>query len=549
MIRTVPHDAEFYPTLGPQVCSFIEANLPYGPGDLRGQPVVLDDEKRGLIYRLYEVYPQGHPQAGRRRFQRAGISLAKGTGKTELAAWLAACELHPAAPVRCVGWTKKGAPIGGPVTDPYIPMVAYTGEQSDELAYGALRVMLEDGALRDDFDIGLERILRKRGDGKAVSLSSSPNARDGARTTFCVMDETHRWTLPRLKHAHQTMLANLPKRKLSDPWSLEITTAPEPGVGSVAESMMAYAEAVEAGRVTDAALFFFHRQASDDHDLTTRDGARAAVLEAAGASAAWRDVEAIVNLWTDPGTDRAYWERVFCNRLVRGATQAFNVEEWRALATTTSPVKSRDLITIGFDGAMFHDATAIVCTHVATGYQWTAGIWECPPGHDQWQVPAEEVDAVMRALFGSYSVWRAYCDPPYWQSWIAAWRGSFGEDKVIEWWTNRRRPMAMALEGFSTAIREGLISHDGHPDMVRHLANARRQDLHQRDEQGQPVWLIRKDRADSPAKIDCAMAAILSWEARTDAIAAGAGTRPAEPTLLILGGRATPNPWQPMGRR
>ena len=47
MILTVPQDAALYPTLGPQVCDFIEQNMVFGPGDLRGQPVMLDDEKRG----------------------------------------------------------------------------------------------------------------------------------------------------------------------------------------------------------------------------------------------------------------------------------------------------------------------------------------------------------------------------------------------------------------------------------------------------------------------------------------------------------------------
>src|SRR5688572_4293150 len=162
MILTVPKDKRLYPTLGPQVCDFIEENLIFGPGDLRGQQAVLDDEKRGLIYRLYEVHPKTHAQAGRRRFRRAGISLPKGLAKTEMAAWIAACELHPDGPVRCVGWNKT-EPIGGPVKDPYIPMVAYTEEQSDELAYGALRIILDEGPLRDDFDIGLERIMRKSG--------------------------------------------------------------------------------------------------------------------------------------------------------------------------------------------------------------------------------------------------------------------------------------------------------------------------------------------------------------------------------------------------
>lgn len=541
MILTVPVDKVLYPTLGPAIVDFIEDNLVFGPGDLRGHPAIVDQEKRALIYRIYEVFPQSHERSGRRRFKRGGISLPKGLGKTELAAWIAACELHPDAPVRCVGWTKGGEPMGGPVTDPYIPLVAYTEEQSDELAYGALRIILSEGPLRDDFDIGLERILRKRGDGKAVSLSSSPNARDGARTTFAVMDETHWWTAPRLKQAHQTMLANLAKRKLADPWMLEITTAPEPGSGSVAEATMEYAEAVTHGTVADATLFFFHRQAGDEHDLTTREGARAAVMEASGPAASWRDIEAIVSLWSDPTTDRTYWERVWCNRLVRSATQAFDVERWKTLARPTNPAVVRDLITLGFDGAMFHDSTGIVATHVETGFQWVPGVWECPPGRIDWQVPAEEVDAVIRSLFERFNVWRLYADPPYWQSWIASWAGDpkLGPEKVIEWWTNRRRAMTAALENFETAIKEGTISHDGDARLTRHLGNSRRHELPgMRDEQGRGLWLIRKDRSDSPHKIDLGMASVLSWEARTDAIAAGALRHEPQYQMLILGGKA-----------
>ncbi len=521
-ILMVPSDAKPWPTLGPLVCQFIEENLVFGPGDLRGQPAVLDDEKRALIWRIYEVYPKGHTLAGRRRFKRVGLSLAKGLAKTELAAWIAACELHHEAPVRCVGFDRRGNPLGGPVIDPYIPMVAYTEEQSDELAYGALKAILEESSLRDDFDIGLDRIMRRRGDGKAISLSSSPSARDGARTTFQLADETHWWTLPRLVKAHQAMMANLPKRKLADAWALEVTTAPEPGTGSVAEATMDYAKAIEEGRVKDSRLFYFHRQASDDHDLETEEGARAAVIEASGPAAAWRDIDAIVELWRDPTTDRSYWERVWCNRLVKSSNKAFDTERWKQLAAGVSPVKKGDLITLGFDGAQFRDSTGLVATHIETGYQWVLGLWECPYGQaEKWQVPVSEVDAAVAAAFEEYTVWRMYADPPYWQPWVAKWAGKYGDDKVIEWWTNRRKSMSYALEGYDSAIAGGDISHDGSSSLIRHIGNAYRHDLPQKDEEGKALWLIKKERHDSPHKIDLAMASVLSWEARTDAITAG----------------------------
>ena len=521
----VPKDDAYpWPTLGPLVCQFITENLVFGPGDLRGLPAVLDGEKQALIWRMYEVFPQGHVQAGRRRFKRVGISLAKGQAKTELAAWIAACELHPDAPVRCDGFDDQGLPVGRPVADPYIPMVAYTEEQSEELAYGTLLTVLSEGRLASDFDIGLERIVRRRGDGRAVPLANSPGARDGARTTFQVFDETHRWESGRLKQVHQTMMANLPKRRMADAWALEVTTAPEPGAGSVAEDMMEYARAIDEGRAKDSRLFFFHRQASDDHDLVTEEGARAAVIEASGPTAEWRDIDAIVELWRDPTTNRSHWERVWCNRLVKSSAKAFDPVQWDKLAKPSYQIPDGAFITLGFDGALFRDSTGVVATEVETGHQQVLGVWEQPYGTAgaNWQVPEEEVDDVITAAFQRWDVWRLYADPPYWQSWVAQWAGRYGSDRVVEWRTNRYIQMARALEAFQTDVRSGILSHDGNEALARHIANAQRHDLAQRDDDGLPLFNIRKERGDSPNKIDLAMAAVLSWEARNDAIGDGA---------------------------
>lgn len=525
-VLMVPRDKSPWPTLGPQVCDFIEAYLVFGPGDLLGTPARLDDEKRALIYRLYEVYPQGHEQAGRRRFRRAAISLRKGTAKTELAAWLAAVELHPLGPVRCDGFDARGQPVGVGVTDPYIPMVAYTEEQSDELAYGALMKILEYSELANDFDIGLSRIMRIDGNGKAVSLATSPDARDGARTTFQIFDESHRMTTPRLKAAHRTMLANLPKRRLSDAWSLEITTAPAPGEGSVAEDTMDYARKVASGAIQDSRLFFFHRQAGEDGkelDLSTPEKIRAAVIEASGPAAEWSDIDGIVEQWQDPTADKSYLERVWLNRLVRASERAFDVERWKELADPEYTPADGALITIGFDGARFHDATALVGTEIMTGFQWLLGLWECPDFIDDWEVDIDAVNNVVEEAFRRWQVWRMYCDPPYWESLVAEWAGRFGEARVVEWWTNRRKAMAYAIKAYETAITAGELLHDGNPHLKRHIGNAVRKILNMRDEEGHPLWTIYKERPDSPHKIDAAMAAILSWEARADALAAGQG--------------------------
>lgn len=515
-----------WPTLGDQVAEWIEQHLVFGPGDLRGLPAKLDDEKRALLYRMYELYPKGHAMAGRRRFRRVAVSLRKGSAKSEFAAWIAAAELHPQAPVRFAGWDRRGRPLPGiGVVDPYIPLVAYTEEQSEELVYGALLAILGlSTSIRGAFDLGKERVMRVGGDGKAVALATAPDARDGARTTFQVLDETHRLTLPRQKQAHRTMLANLPKRKGADPWSLETTTAPAPGEGSVAEDTMEYAKAVLEGRAADSRFFFFHRQAEEGTDLTTEDGVRAAVLEASGPVAEWSDVDGIVDQWKDPTADRAYLARVWLNQPIRAADRAFDVLHWNALHRQNHKLPAKAKIVLGFDGSQTNDATGLIGQEISTGYLFVVGLWEKPHGRDDWRVPVAEVNAAMDEAFKRFNVWRLYADPPYWETQVAEWAGKYGEERVLVWSTYRTRPMAAATQGFFNAIEAGEISHDGNRDLARHIGNTFRRQLPIRDDKGQPLFAVQKERPDSPNKIDLAVAAIICNEARTDALTAGMAT-------------------------
>lgn len=543
MIIAVPaieEDRKKWPTLGDQVTAWMREHLVHGPGDLMGTPYNLDDEKVALLQRLYEVYPKGHDLEGERRFSRVAISLRKGSAKSEFGAAIAAAELHPRAPVRFGGWDRRGRlKPGVGVPDPYIPLVAYTEEQSDELVFRALYVMLEKAdkargvvekrcrSIRADFDIGLERIMRVGGDGKAVALATAPDSRDGARTTFQVLDETHRFTLPRLKQAHRTMLANLPKRAIADPWSLEITTAPAPGQQSVAEDTMEYAKAISEGRAKARSFFFFHRQATEGkHDLTTEKGIRDAVIEASGPCAAWSPINRIVAQWDDPTADHAYLARVWLNQPVRAADRAFDVKRWADLHRKNHKVPDGAWIALAFDGSQTDDATALLGCEILTGYIFKVGLWEKAHGEKDWRVPVDDVNQAVDAAFKRWKVWRFYCDPPYWQTAIAEWGGKYGEEVVLEWSTYRQRPMAEAVRGFYDALAAGDLSHDGDKDVARHIGNAFRRQLKIRDDKGQPLSAIQKERPDSPNKIDAAVTAVIVWEARTDARRAGIGNVP-----------------------
>lgn len=501
----------------------MESALVFGPGDLRGEPYRLDDEKRRLVWRMYEVYPKDHPNAGRRRFRRIAISLRKGSAKSEFGAALCAVELHPEAEVRCDGWERVGRewiPKGRPMRDPYIPLLAYTEEQSEELAYSALLVMLSEGRDANLFDFGLQRIMRRTGDGKAAALATAPDSRDGARTTMELFDETHRLALPRQKEAHRTMLANLPKRKLADAWSLEVTTAPAPGEHSVAEDTMDYARQVADGAKADARLFFFHRQASDGHDLTTHDGVRAAVVEASGPITEWSDIDGIVEQWDDPTADRAYLARVWLNMLVQSTAAAFDAEAWKLLERSEVPA-DKTAITLGFHGARTGGLASLVATEIASGFQWPLGIWD--PSDFEGEIPRDPVDVAVDKAMKAYRVVRFYVDPPYWKDEFSTWQGKYGDKLVLPWETYRPRPMGYAVRAYDAAIDTGAITHGGDdPRFSVALGNCRRRDLTVTDEKGERLWTIQKERPESPHHIGPTYAGIISWEARLAAIADGA---------------------------
>lgn len=535
-------DEKPWPTLGPEICQLIEERCIHGPGDLRGQPAVIDVEKRALIYRAYQVYPKGHARAGRRRFKRVAISLRKGSAKTELAAWIMFAELHPEGPVRTDGWRKVDGvwqPVGRPVTDPYIPMVAYTEEQTEELAYGALLCMCQDGPDADLFDAGRQWVTRAYGDGKAEALASSPNSADGARTTCQHFDETHRMVLPRLKEAHQTMQNNIPKRVLADAWSLETTTTYAEGEGSVAEGTHEYAEMVAKGKATDSTLCFFHREAParDDEDLTDAKQIREAIRIASGpALAKWTDfegqVDSIASLWAQPDTDKAYWERVWLNRRVASGRLAFDPNRWKQLERPDVRIPKGEPIALGFDGARWRDAAGFVATHIETGFQWLAAGWEKPAGLKQgdaeerlWEITDEQVDGALAELQDEYKVLLTYADPPRFEANVAKWSGKYGPKKVAEWYTQRPRQIGQATRAYRTAQTSGELTHAADERFARHIANARRGELKLLDDDDTPLWTIYKRRSDSADYIDFAMCGVLSWQARLDVLAKGGWQR------------------------
>lgn len=533
-------DGEPWPTLGPQLEPLLREGCIFGPGSLQGKPAELDAEKRAVLYSLYEVYPKGHRLAGRRRFKRGGVSWRKGLAKTEFGAWVTWLELHPDAPVRCDGFDAYGQPVGRPVVSPYIPMLAVTVEQVEELAYGALYYMVTEGPDADLFDATNERIVRlsARGtaDGKAVPLANSPGSRDGARTTFQLFDEPHRLHLPRQVDAHETMVANLEKRVLEDPWGLYVGTAGELGQGSIAEGLHEEAQAIEKGTITDPRLFYIHREASPGYDLKDQEQRVKAVIEATGPAGEYGpgQFESIARQWERPRADLAYLERVWLNRWVKAARQAFDIRRWNDELRRPATIRPGSFVTWGFDGARYRDSTAIVLTDIATGLQEPWALWERPLEAETWETPESEVLDAFERLHATHKVFRGYYDPFYWTETMRTVAGRFGDDVVVEWRTNRTTPMAWAVRRYIEGQRSAAVTwaavHDLSGRFAEHIAAAGRAPVNVWDDQGEQLCILEKIHPDR--KFDMAMAGCLSWEARLDALKLGA--KPPEDDLPPL---------------
>ena len=528
-----------WPSLGQGVGDWMEDRLSFGPGDLLGQPFRLDAEDRALLERMYQVYPKGHAREGRRRFDTVVIMTRKGTKKSERLAAVCAAELAADAPVRFVGWRRSGRnwiPVGRPVVSPFVFLLAFGKEQAEDTSWDAMRAMILGGSAADDLDVWEERIVRKDGTGEAKPLATSPDSRDGGKTTFQGKEESHRWVLPRHHEAHQTTRGNLSKRPIAEPWEMHATTAYAPGEGSVAETMHDSAKTLRGTDGKSSRMFFFYRWADTRIKVYNEDGSidrralREAIVDASGpVAASWSDLDSIAELqFLAPGADSSYAERVWLNRTVMRNEIAFDVEAFKKTSDPGYRIPPKAQIALGFDGSRgtvdprrSPDHSGLVATELATGFQQTLGHWD-PNDYPDRMIPREDVTAAIDEAFLTWDVWRLYADPPDWDPEIASWRGRHGTEKVVEWFTWRERAMGFACQNYAQAVALGLVGNDGHPGLVAHVGHAHKRLVNARDDKDLRLWVIQKEREGSQLKIDLASAAVLSWEARTDAIAAGA---------------------------
>ncbi|MFC3231842.1 terminase [Streptomyces nitrosporeus] len=530
----------------------------HGPGDVQGMPVSHGDEYSGFVVDCYAL-GEGGKDDGRLLYDSAFFSRPKGCDKSGLGARIGLFEAL--GPCRFAGWAEggeiyrdpwglgfeyvyeAGEPMGRPVTVPYLRIMA-TEEGQTGNVYDTIYFNLTDEASLlshvPNVDPGLTKINLPDG-GEITPSTASSSSKDGGKETWVCFDETHLYNTPELRRMYATVTRNLRKRKKgSGTWYLETTTMFAPGQDSVAERTYEEAEAIrEARKKRGRARLLYDHRYGIVKDLKNEDELRAALRDAYGDAMEWIDEDTLVDDFYDLRNDSADGKRYFLNSRTSSSDAWMDPDAWK-LCRREEEIAPGELITLGFDGSIRDDATALTACRVSDGHLQLLGVWEKPEGPegDGWQVDRESVNAAVADAFARYEVCGFYCDPPHWQDYVDAWTRDYGEalqvravqSRPLEWWTNRPTAMEQALNRFVEAVGDKGLSWAGVDEaddvdtpfarkglaLSRHVLNARRRPMGGNRHIG-----IGKEHPKSPKKIDAAMSATLAYEARADAVAAG----------------------------
>nr|WP_296763840.1 hypothetical protein [Rhodococcus sp. (in: high G+C Gram-positive bacteria)] len=556
-IVTVPeHDRER--SLGWLAIEWLEFFAIHGPGDIAGEPVgPIIDEYCGFLLDAYALAGNG-----KRLYDHVFLSRPKGCAKSEIAALIGIFEAI--GPCRFAGWAnggevfrdewglgfeyvyKPGEPMGRRLKNPNIRCVA-TEEGQAGLIYDTIYLNFTEGPLKGAFQsktaAGLTRIAIPGG-GEVIPSTSSAASKDGGKDTLVLFDETHLYNTPQLRNTYKTLTRNLVKRRKSaGTFAVETTTMFQPGEDSVAEQTYQMIKDIRDGKYkVQPKQLFDHRYGEITPEELSDEVKLRAALEDSYGDCHWNDIDGLMEEIMNPRNDITSSFRYWFNSPTSAENAWIAEYEWAACAPSAdfplTPIADGDVITLGFDGSRQRrrgvtDATALIGCRVSDGALFEIKVWAQPAdwkGDEGYKIPVAEVEREVIATFRKYKVIAFYADPAKWETQVAAWEAKFGahlkvkstQQHPIEWWMlgNRGFKVVEALREFQDAVLDKELRHNGDesPTLWSHVINARRFATTQGVQ-------IRKENPDSPHKIDAAVAAVLAWQARVDAVAKGYATK------------------------
>ncbi|MEU0492573.1 hypothetical protein ABZ249_25380 [Nocardiopsis sp. NPDC006139] len=546
---TLPEGVPKY-TLGFEVIRWATKYLKHPNGPNAGRRWQFVDSQVRFILWWYAL-----DENGRWLYAHGVRRLAKGSGKSPFAALLALAEFT--APVRLLDFNPDvpGGVIGKPVQMPLV-QIAATAESQTENTMRMVRALAPKGS-RIVADFGLDpgkTQYYRQPEGKLAVMTSSSSAAEGGEASFIVGDETEHW-LPGNggPEFHATLADNLAK---SGSRMLETCNAWKPEKGSVAEATYEAWLVQEEGRSrAESKILYDARIAPPDTDMADPASLRRA-LDFVYDDCWWIDRTFVMNrIWTGTSSPDDS-ERKYLNRPTEAKDAWIKGAQWSACAKPDERLADGEQVAMAADLSKSGDATAIILCRISDGHLFTWRIWDPPTDPDEakdWEVPRRELNAMVAQAFERLDVVAFYAEPGPLLSYVDLWGEEYGDRLCLRahpkspvrfdmrsTQNGKANPAVLkrfteAAMSFHDAIVQGDVTHDGHPQLHRHIVNARQ-------------WPnnygmgIGKSSRHSSAKVDGAVTATIARLARTEYLALPESKRrkaPVDRKVVVLGGGRT----------
>jgi phage terminase large subunit-like protein len=443
---------------GKRVAGFIKRYVSVPSGVGVSEPFVYRPWQLEMVRGLYD---SPRPRQGL-------VSVARGNGKSTFAATLAIFELFTtqSAQVIVVASDQRQAGI---ILNTVRQMISMSPELSK-------RARL----LKDSIEIPGMR-------SEMYALPSDPGALQGWNPSLCLIDE-----LAFVNHQTWESIVGF-QGKRAESLTLAISTPSDRH-----DSVMS--ELIELGRSERDPSFYLREWLSDpshpvdcQHCWDTANPALDDFLSREG-------MRSLLSTMREPA-----FRRYRLNQFIEHSSSWLTKAQWQALHSDRT-VSRGEPIVIGFDGSFNSDSTGLVgCTVAAPHHVFLIASWEKPARSNDWRVPRLEVERTVDAAFHEFNVVELAADPPGWRSEIAEWGRRYGSNTVLEYPTFVRARMGRATDLATQSILSRAITHDGNPDLERHVLNCVVENTKFGD-------VLMKDHRVSERKIDLAVAMVVAHD-------------------------------------
>ena len=501
-IRIRPPEPGWKHTLGDAVIEWAMQNLVHA---ITGEPWVPLPEHERFLNTYYAI-----DENGRWVYNQAYMRRARGTGKSPLAAVIAAIEL--CGPCRFGGWNEDGSPIAIPEPAPLIWIMATTVHQTKPIFEILSGSFSDDAIIEYGLTFGAESVV-KAGlhRGRVDIVANNPRGLRGARLSCALVDETSELVDGNSGHASiKRINGNLRKKPGGTARRVDMSNAFVPGEDSVAERVTSD-WSKQMSKWGYSHILLDSLEANPKLELTDLTQLREAIKQAAG-DATWLDTETLVRAAFVPGEGISEFRREHLNQITSDEDSLIHAHVYDRQAIA-APLEVGDRITLGFDGSLSGDGTALVAFRLSDRSFHVLHYQE-PNKDPDWAVDEEQVDEEFRLAMSKYKVWGGACDVHPFESWVYAWNRDFGETMKVKASSkgplirdNRsaRQELTLGCESLVGEIEsEKILFEQNSYVMKTHWLNAKRAE-------NRYGFSFRKETKNSTKRVDIVAACLMAY--------------------------------------